>query len=221
MPIWAWIALAAGVGWLITSSSGSSYPASTSQGDVSDRTDADWQALWALAQQLGSTPQILGLILFEESGMDPGAKNTNGHPNEPSKWCVGLNQFCPGTYESWVDVDKQTYLTWSMAQQLGPIGRFWASKPAFSTARDLFWLNFLPASYVEGASADTVVNDPTKMDPHYATVTVPASNPNLFQGRSILTAGDVDAYLASIAASPGWQLALQRIADNAPEADNA
>jgi hypothetical protein len=219
VPIWAWATLAAGVGWLFLSRS-SSYPASTSQGDVSSRTDADWQALWALAQRLGVTPQVLGLVLYEESGMDPGAKNTNGS-SDPNKWCVGLNQFCPGTYESWVSVDRPTYLTWSMAQQLGPIGAFWASKPSFTTARDLFWLNFLPASYVEGASPDTVVNDPTKMDAHYATVTVPAANTGLFQGRSVLTAGDIDAYLASYASSPGWQLALQKIAENAPSGENA
>jgi hypothetical protein len=216
MPIWAWVSIAAGVGWLLVGGgSGSSYPASTSQGDVSERSDADWQALWALAQRLGSTPQVLGLILFEESGMDPGASNPAG--------CYGLNQFCKsgGTYDAWVHVPPDQYLKWSMAQQLGPIGNFWASKPAFSTARDLFWLNFLPASYVEGASPDTVVNDPTKMDPTYATVTVPAANPGLFQGRSVLTAGDVDNYLASVAASPGWQLALQNIAENAPSGENA
>ena len=218
MPLWAWASIAAGLGWLFLSRSGSSYGASTSQGDVSSRTDADWQALWALANRLGVTPDVLGLVLFEESGMDPGASNGT---------CFGLNQFCrsldlsQSTYDAWVHVPPSDYLTWSMAQQLGPIGAFWASKPSFASARDLFWLNFLPASYVEGASPDTVVNDPAKMNAHYATVTVPAANPGLFQGRPVLTAGDVDAYLASVAASPGWQLALQKIAENAPSGENA
>lgn len=220
MPLWGWALVVTGLGYLLLSGSGSRYMSSSSQGDVSSRSDADWQALWSLAGQLGTTPQTLGLLLYEESGMDPGAKNTQGYPDDESKWVVGLNQFAPGTYESWVNVDRSTYLTWTMAQQLGPIGNFWASKPssAMQSVRDLFWVNFLPASYVPNASPDTVVNDPTKMDAHYALVTVPAANPGLFAGKTTLTAGDIDNYLASVAASPGWQLALERIAANDPNA---
>jgi hypothetical protein len=224
MPLWAWLALGAGALLLFGSKGGRAYAASTSQGDVSQRTDADWQALWALAQSLGTTPQILGLLLFEESGMDPGAKNTNGHPDNPAKWCVGLNQFCPGTYEYWVHVSPEEYLTWTMAQQLGPIGRFWASKPssAMQSARDLFWVNFLPATYVPNASPDTIINDPNVLDAHYALVTVPSQNPGLFPGgATTLTAGDLDNYLAGQAQAPGWQYALQRIAANAPVSENA
>lgn len=216
MPLWGWFALA-GIGYLLLSGRSSSYLASTSQGDVRSRTPEDWQALWSTAQQLGTTPQVIGLVLFEESGMDPGARNTNGYPNDPTKWCGGVNQFCPGTYEYWVNVPMTDYLTWSMAEQLVPIGNFWAAKPHFTTSRDLFWLNFLPASYVEGADPSTVVNDPSKMNAHYATVTVPASNPALFpNGKTVLTAGDIDDYLAAQAQAPGWQYALQQIAANAP-----
>ena len=167
----------------------------------------------------GTTPQILGLILFEESGMDPGAKNTNGYPNDPSKWCCGLNQFCKpgGTYDAWVNVDPETYLTWSMPRQLGPIGNFWASKPAsaMQSVRDLFWVNFMPATYKPNASPDTVVNDPAIVGASYAAI-VAQQNSDIAQGRSVITAGDIDSYLASKAASPGWQLALARIAANDP-----
>jgi len=217
MPLWAWVSIAAGLGWLFLSGSGSSRAPSTSQGSVAARTDADWQALWQTANQLGADPRVLGLILYEESGMDPGAKNTNGS-SDPEQWCVGLNQFCPGTYGSWVDVDPLTYLSWSMPEQLGPIGHFWASKPqaALQTVRDLFWQNFLPATWPgPGADSSHVVNDPAILGSSYAAQ-VAAANPAIAQGRPTITAGDIDSYLASVAASPGWQLALEKIDANDP-----
>jgi hypothetical protein len=223
MPLWLWAM--GGVALLyFLAGSPNPYKASTSQGDVRERTPEDWQALWTAADSLSTTPEVLGLILFEESGMDPGAKNTNGHPDDPSKWCVGLNQFCPGTFEHFYSGGQEDYLALSMAEQLPYITKFWATKPssAMQSVRDLFWVNFLPASYVPNASPDTIVNDPTKMDAHYALVTVPASNPALFpNGMTTLTAGDLDDYLADQALAPGWQYALQQIAQNAPSGENA
>jgi hypothetical protein len=210
MPLWGWLALAA-VGALLLAGGASSRRGSTSQGDVASRTDADWQALWSWANRLGTTPQILGLLLYEESGMDPGAQNASG--------CVGINQYCDGTYEYFVNIPKDQYLQLSMAQQLDYVGPYWASKPAggLSSTRDIFWLSLTPVTWQPNASSDTVVNDPTILGADYAA-TVARQNPGIAQGRPTITAGDIDAYLASVAASPGWQLALDRIAANDPNA---
>jgi hypothetical protein len=188
------------------------YPANTSQGSVANRTPEDWQALWNWANKLGTTPEVIGITLFEESGMNPGAKNSIG--------CVGLNQFCPGTYEYWVKIPAEDYLTLSMAQQLDYIGPFWQSKPSWSTARDLFWLNFLPATYVPNADPSTILNDPNKLGESYAEK-VAAANPGIAKGQTYITAQMIDDYLASFEQSPGWQLALQKIAQYNPNASSS
>jgi hypothetical protein len=223
-PLWVWIAggvgagvLVADVAWAAPNSnsggggggggSGVNYPMSTSQGGVANRTPEDWQALWTWATKLGTTPDVIGITLFEESGMDPGAKNSIG--------CVGLNQFCPGTYEYWVNIPANEYLILSMAQQLDYIGAFWQSKPAWSTARDLFWLNFVPATYVANADPSTILNDPNKIGASLAA-SIASANPGIAQGQQYITAGMIDDYLASFEQSPGWQLALQKIAQYDP-----
>lgn len=206
MPLWLWLSLAGGIGWLFFSGGSSSRPGSTSQGSVADRTAADFQALWDVANRLNADPKVLGLILFEESGMDPGAWNRFN--------CAGINQFCPGTYESYVSVPVAEYVTWSMAEQLVPVGQYWASKPdgGLDTARDLFWLSFWPKTWRKNASRDTVVvSDPS----------VVAANPAIAPGKSVITAGDIDDYLDSVRQSPGWQLALSRIDANDPSGGNA
>jgi hypothetical protein len=186
--------------------------ASHSQGSVSSRTPEDWRALWSWAEELGTTPYVLGLLLFEESGMDPGIANSIG--------CVGLNQFCPGTFEYWVkDQTPDEYLQLSMAEQLDYIGAFWKSKPskAMLTTRDLFWINFLPATWNPNATRATVVNDPAKLGAKYA-LQVAQGNPAIAQGRSVILAGDIDDYLAGVEKAPGWQLAKSRIDANAGQA---
>lgn len=185
-------------------------PASHGQGGVAKRTVADWQALWRWASELDTTPYVLGLLLFEESGMDPGIANSIG--------CVGLNQFCPGTYEYWVkDRTPDEYLQLSMADQLDYIGPFWQSKPkkAVLTTRDLFWINFLPATWVPNATRATIVNDPTKLGAKYA-LQVAQGNSVIAQGRPNITAGDIDDYLAGVAQASGWKLAQTLIAQNDP-----
>lgn len=201
MPLWLWLTIGAGVGYLLLGGGRSSRPGSTSQGSVSARTDADFQKLWAVANSLGADPRVLGLILFEESGMDPGAWNSFN--------CVGCNQFCPGTYEGYVNVPREEYVTWSMAQQLDPVGHYWADKPAggLDTARDLFWLSLWPKTWQRNAPRSAIVVD---------VPGVVRANQNVAPGSSVITAGDVDDYLATYNDSPGWQLALQRIAATNP-----
>lgn len=82
----------------------------------------DWPAfgtaLWAVSDQLGIRPEWQLPVLFLESGFDPSILNAGG--------CVGLNQFCPGTYGGYVSVPVDQYRTWAASQQLGgPILNYW------------------------------------------------------------------------------------------------
>jgi len=82
----------------------------------------DWpafgDALWKVSDQLGIRPEWQLPVLALESGFNPAILNSGG--------CVGLNQFCPGTYEKYVYVPVSEYRTWSASQQLsGPVFKFW------------------------------------------------------------------------------------------------
>lgn len=82
----------------------------------------DWPAfgtaLWAISDQLGIRPEWQLPVLSMESGFDPSIVNADG--------CVGLNQFCPGTYEHYVSVPVSAYRTWPASAQLGgPISAYW------------------------------------------------------------------------------------------------
>ena len=50
--------------------------------------------------------------------------------------CVGLNQFCPGTYEGYVHVPVSEYQTWSASKQLsGPVFEYWRNALKFGQIR--------------------------------------------------------------------------------------
>jgi hypothetical protein len=187
---------------------------SSALGNVQALPASFWVALWNIAGELGTTPQVLGLILFEESGMDPSIINAEG--------CVGLNQFCPGTFGGYVPMSVQQYAALPAEQQLPYIQKYWADRPSGSldNVRDLFWVSFLPATWKANASPSTVVNDPSILGASYAA-TVARQNPGIAQGRATITAGDIDAYLAGVAQAPGWVLALQMLAENDPNADTS
>src|SRR5579859_3446037 len=46
-----------------------------------------WPALWGLATESGTRPEVFLTVWFAESGLDPSAENAIG--------CIGLNQSCP------------------------------------------------------------------------------------------------------------------------------
>jgi hypothetical protein len=58
-----------------------------------------------------------------------------------------------------------------------------------------------------------VVNDPAVLGAHYAQQ-VATANPIGHGG--VITAGDIDVYLARVATSPGWALAQTKIAQFDP-----
>lgn len=178
-------------------------PMST-QGNVANLSDAFWQKLWEVANDLGADPRTLGLLLFEESGINPAAKNSIG--------CVGINQFCPGTFSGFVDVSVEDYLALSAEEQLDPyVKKYWAAGPSGSlaTPRDIFWRSLWPATWKPNAPASAVVlsGAPGKANTLGGRVTGPDW---------VMTAAMIDDYLADVAGASGWQLALQKISDFDP-----
>jgi len=197
-----WLWLAAEVGALLLIDAGASPSGgsvSSSKGNVANLPDSFWVALWGVASSLGASPYVLGLLLYEESGINPAAQNAQ----DLSVACVGINQFCPGTYEYFVSMPAAQYLALSAEEQLPYVAKYWASKPraGLATTRDLFWLSLTPVTWVANASPDTVVNDPAKLGAAFAA-NVARWNPSVAVG-GVITAGQIDAYLARRAAEPG------------------
>jgi hypothetical protein len=94
----------------------------------------DWpafgDALWTVSDTLGIRPEWQLPVLALETGgtFDPAITNAGG--------CVGLNQFCPGTYPNYVHVPVSEYKQWLASQQLsGPILRYWQDAQRFGPIR--------------------------------------------------------------------------------------
>jgi hypothetical protein len=92
-------------------------------------------------------------LMLAESGMNPRAVNSIG--------CAGLNQMCGRNIPN--GMTGQQYAQLSASEQLGHAISYWSNQirqhPAAAKggARDLYWLNFLPASYVANAPNDHVI----------------------------------------------------------------
>lgn len=109
-------------------------------------------ALWHVSDVTGIRPEWQLPVLSLESGLDPQAVNSHG--------CVGLNQFCPSTFRSYVDVPTEEYRRWSPSQQIsGPILSYWRDAQRFGPIRSAtkLMLAQLGQSLHRGASLDTVL----------------------------------------------------------------
>jgi hypothetical protein len=87
-------------------------------------------ALWKVYDQTGIRPEWQTPVIALETGgtFDPAITNPGG--------CVGLNQFCPGTYSHYVHVPVAEYRTWLASQQLaGPVLAYWKDAIAFDKIR--------------------------------------------------------------------------------------
>lgn len=216
LPAWVWVAAELGVFLLLSDGPAAPGGVSSAMNNVPNLPDSFWVALWGVATRLGADPRVLGLLLYEESGIDPRAQNSQNL----AVACVGINQFCPGTYEYFVPMAPSAYLALSAEEQLPFVAKYWASKPAagLASTRDLFWLSLTPVTWVENATPETVVNDPVKLGAALAA-DVAKWNPSVAIG-GVITAGSIDAYLARKAQEPGWLLALDKIAASDPSGDN-
>src|SRR6185312_6732211 len=154
--------------------------------------DAEFPAaLVAGARELGVDPVGAAALLYVESGIHHAAVNPRGG-------AVGLNQFDPPTqvlhygFPS-VDAYKQSP---ACVQFVNAVLPFWKSltsqfghgQTKFS-ARDLYWLNFLPATYVPNAPDSHIITS----NPAWVT-----PNPGLANGKSYISAGDITRALDSV-----------------------
>ena len=109
----------------------------------------------ALNSTLGNVvlPKDALLILLHESGMDPAAVNReNGSPV-----AAGIFQVLVTELPAVTGMTLAQWTSLSAAQQVPYAAKFWRAMTAeFKavlpvSARDLYWVNFLPAAYVVGA----------------------------------------------------------------------
>ncbi len=107
----------------------------------------------------GITPLDIARIGMLESGWHPHAVNSLGY--------VGINQFSRANLWA-MGIDPDSYATWTAEQQLPVAAKFWAHMASAyghgATSLDgvdLYWLNFLPGTFVPGKSLDYVIAGPS------------------------------------------------------------
>jgi hypothetical protein len=112
----------------------------------------------ALASSLGGIvePRDAVKVMLNESGLDPTAVNRqNGEPVAAGVFQLLVSQIPTETgmsFDEWIKL--------SAAQQIPYAAKSWRDKATSNgtstpiSARDLYWLNYLPATYVPGASDD-------------------------------------------------------------------
>lgn len=159
---------------------------------VSSIDAAFYPAAWKVGLALGLPPTTAGFdiskILYSESSITPSSMNSIG--------CVGINQFCPGSLPSGITAAAYQQLTASQ-QLLGYVWPFWAArvkaKGGIDRMRDLYWLNWLPATYYRGAGDSAIV-----------VPNVGALDRAVSQGKTYATASNLDAWVASRCHGTRW-----------------
>jgi hypothetical protein len=174
---------------------------------LSNIDDAFWPALVRGARGLGVDPRTLAGVMLSESDLNPRAFNANGG-------AVGINQFMPATLANVAPgLSSDIYRTLSASQQLAYALAFWRAlynaHPGAREggARDLYWLNFLPATFVPHAPDSYVLTrNPTTV----------AANPSLVlpgDSENVIRAGGLTRALDSAVKrnSTRWAATLENI----------
>lgn len=150
-------------------------------------------SLYAVAAQLNSDPVNLAMSLYMESEIKAHARNSIG--------CLGINQMCPGNFAG-LGIDPATYTQLPASQQLCHyVFPFWRSimgRHGLSSlsARDVEWLNFLPATFVPNAPDDHVVTS----NPTYVNANKGFDHGN----KGYITAGDIGQSVANACTGARW-----------------
>jgi hypothetical protein len=132
-----------------------------------DYFDTGWASVFvAGCQGIGASPLDVAGLLVSESNFNPGAQNSIG--------CVGLNQQCPGSQNFLSDMTVAQYLQLTVSEQLPYVFAFWQNwltqyGIGSISAAELYWLNFLPATFVPNSSSDYVISK--SGDPYYSSNT--------------------------------------------------
>ena len=113
----------------------------------------------ALASNLNGIvdPRDAIKVLLNESGMDPSIVNYSFN-HEPV--AAGIFQLLVSSIPEFTGMSLADWTALSAAQQVPFAAKFWRQEaanngaPTPMSARDLYWLNYLPATYVPGAADD-------------------------------------------------------------------
>lgn len=130
---------------------------------VSKIDDAFWPALVTDARAWGVDPRDLAAVMFAESGLNPRAVNP-----DPEGGAVGINQLFRSNWKKFLfdrGMSVEEYSALPASEQwkrvAGPFFRgVIESHPDVrgaapeNRARDLYWLNYKPATYVPNAPED-------------------------------------------------------------------
>lgn len=165
-----------------------------------------WLALWASAKALGADPADMAKIMWAESGINPVADHDG---------CVGINQFCPGTFEHFVPMSREQYKKLPAEKQLPFVTQFWKTKPAAArqSARDLYWVNFVPATYKPNMpDSFDVLTGLSAAD----RANIILQNPHFSDDGATIPAGNLSRFLEKNAKSEEFQHILSLIDEHAP-----
>jgi hypothetical protein len=156
------------------------------------------------SQSIGADPLGILKLLINESGgrLNPNAQNPNGFPS--GQYAVGINQFAPVSWGFFAPLTAVQYGQLTAEQQLPYVfGYFkhWMNAYGLSTIspRDLYWLNFLPATYVPNATDLHVIV--TSSSGNYQ------NNQSLDHGhKGFITAGDLQLTIDGMSSNSMYKL---------------
>jgi len=133
--------------------------------------DPFWDLLVRDARAWGVDPREVAFVMMAESGVDPGALNFN--PKKPEAGAAGMNQitnfdnFAPLTRDAYLALDAASQ--WNLAVWKYFNGQIKAHPGVIEGgARDLYWINFVPATYKANAPDDYIYVEPSG---HYGNLT--------------------------------------------------
>jgi hypothetical protein len=158
-----------------------------------DYFDAGWANVFVTGcEAIGANPLDVAGLLINESGFNPGARNSIG--------CVGLNQLCNSSYGFFSnDYTVDQYLALPVSEQLYYVFEYfqsWLTKYGLGSisAGELYQLNFLPATFTTGETSSYVIA--TKGDGYYD------ANSSLdVDGSGAITLGDLEQVIQNAKAN--------------------
>jgi hypothetical protein len=112
------------------------------------------------SKSIGVDPLDALKLFLSESGLQPTATNSNGFPS--GQYAAGINQLSPGNWSYFAPMSAGQYTSLTAEQQLPYAFAYWkavANSHNLTTisGADLYWLNFLPATFVPFATDDHVI----------------------------------------------------------------
>jgi hypothetical protein len=156
-----------------------------------------WPALWGLAIDANTRPEVLLTVWFAESALDPSAQNSLG--------CIGLNQTCPAsvggpgfpsTPEAYRSASASEQVAWIAPQVLAQAR---LNGGGFRSAARYYQANFLPATLATAKRPTDVIA--ARGGPYAAAY---EANRGLdFSGDGAITLADLGDYLARVVLERG------------------